>query len=671
MDTKDKSEIIRAIDRVAANSGGGGGGSATAANQITGNNSLASIDGKTATLGQKNMAGSEPVVIASDQSAIPIAAIPTGTNSIGQVTANAGTNLNTSALALESGGNLAAINTKVSTATNQTNGSQKTQLVDGTGAVVGPVVVSAGNNLPIALGATNYVLSTVNTTVAQLVAGATFTGGIETTFNQQCYSVLLTSDQNGTLTLKQYIDAAGAFLAQSTVYNILAGVPFGRSNVVNGNYFNLTFQNNGGITTTTLNINTAYGTIPATTQLNNSPSAINEVNGVALSLGQNTMANSIPVTIASNQGNVPVIQQDVSASGNITTQNLNATGAGTANSFVGYTNLNASGSVSFQVTGVYTGALTPQFSNDGTNWITLIGTTIRNIGTSTYSATVASATTGAFALSMAGFQYFRLVALAAVTGTATVTMRSVSNVSIIELTNSTATIGNIGSISGAITPGTGGTNLGKARNAAIGATDTGISFLSLRNDTLATFGTTGNYNTPIADKYGSLITKDQTRHKITYSLAFTVALATTPTDCFQIIGSASKIVSINKINISGTQTTGGQATVTIAKRSTANTGGTSSASVMVPHDSADAAATAVGAIYTANPTTGTLVGNIRIFSLPLGAVTATTNNIVQLDFGERSKPIVLNGVAQALVINLGGATLTGGSLNIWMEFTEE
>ena len=37
------------------------------------------------------------------------AALPTGTNSIGQVTANAGTNLNTSLLALEAGGNLAAL----------------------------------------------------------------------------------------------------------------------------------------------------------------------------------------------------------------------------------------------------------------------------------------------------------------------------------------------------------------------------------------------------------------------------------------------------------------------------------------------------------------------------------------------------------------------------------
>lgn len=46
-------------------------GAATSALQTTGNTSLSSIDGKLASLGQKNMAGSEPVVIASDQSAIP------------------------------------------------------------------------------------------------------------------------------------------------------------------------------------------------------------------------------------------------------------------------------------------------------------------------------------------------------------------------------------------------------------------------------------------------------------------------------------------------------------------------------------------------------------------------------------------------------------------------
>lgn len=59
------------------------------------------------------------------------AALPTGTNSIGQVTANAGTNLNTSALF---------------TSSNATAGSAKFQSVDGSGNVVGPVQTIAGTN---------------------------------------------------------------------------------------------------------------------------------------------------------------------------------------------------------------------------------------------------------------------------------------------------------------------------------------------------------------------------------------------------------------------------------------------------------------------------------------------------------------------------------------------
>jgi len=51
-------------------------------------------------------AGASP--LARSQTVLPI---PPGTNSIGQVTANAGTNLNTSALALETGGNLASVKT--------------------------------------------------------------------------------------------------------------------------------------------------------------------------------------------------------------------------------------------------------------------------------------------------------------------------------------------------------------------------------------------------------------------------------------------------------------------------------------------------------------------------------------------------------------------------------
>jgi hypothetical protein len=51
-------------------------------------------------------------------------AIPAGSNVIGQVTANAGTNLNTSALALETGGNLAAIAAAILSQTTATSGAK-------------------------------------------------------------------------------------------------------------------------------------------------------------------------------------------------------------------------------------------------------------------------------------------------------------------------------------------------------------------------------------------------------------------------------------------------------------------------------------------------------------------------------------------------------------------
>lgn len=120
--------------------GGGGGGDASAANQVTGNTSLASIDGKTPALGQALASASTPVVLPATQitaltpptsvgiSGTLPAFTTTPTFNIGTAPnltftntsfiANAGTNLNTSALALESGGNLAGINSKLPTLSN-------------------------------------------------------------------------------------------------------------------------------------------------------------------------------------------------------------------------------------------------------------------------------------------------------------------------------------------------------------------------------------------------------------------------------------------------------------------------------------------------------------------------------------------------------------------------
>lgn len=67
------------------------------------------------------------------------AATPAGTNSIGSVTANAGTNLNTSALALEAGGNLAAILAKLTAFAAAASTALFSKITDGTNtAAVAP-----------------------------------------------------------------------------------------------------------------------------------------------------------------------------------------------------------------------------------------------------------------------------------------------------------------------------------------------------------------------------------------------------------------------------------------------------------------------------------------------------------------------------------------------------
>lgn len=363
------------------------------------------------------------------------------------------------------------------------------------------------------------------------------------------------------------------------------------------------------------------------------------------------------------------------SSGSITTQNLNPlTGVPTAGSFVALTLGNQS-TMTINVSGTYTGVLSLQYSTDGgSTWVTYTNANQLVLETSGVPvATIASAATGSWTTDVAGLTNVRVSALAAVTGTAVVSLRAVSASQQIginqALPTGTNSIGNIGTI-GTMTPGTAATNLGKSRNLAIGATDVGVGILTLRNDALAAFGTTGNYNTPIADQFGSLIIKDEQRHKRTYYAAIVVTPATSASDIFQLIGSATTTVEITKITISGTQTTSGIITGTLLKRSTANTGGTSTSATLVPAISTDAAATAVCSVYTANPTAlGTNVGAVKTFLLAMPAVASA--NISSVEFNFQNKPIQLSGVAQALVFNLGGSTtIAGGSFNISIEFTE-
>lgn len=157
-----------------------------------GNVSTASIDTKTPTVGQKPMTGSSPVVIASDQSAIPVTqsgawavgrtwVLTSGTDSVSSVQSGNWDIRNiTGTISLPTGASLASLqttgNTTLSTiASNQTNASQKTQIVDATSGVVGPVMANgSANHMPVYLPL-DSASATLNITTQDL-ASATTTG---------------------------------------------------------------------------------------------------------------------------------------------------------------------------------------------------------------------------------------------------------------------------------------------------------------------------------------------------------------------------------------------------------------------------------------------------------------------------------------------------------------
>lgn len=155
-------------------------------------------------------------------------------------------------------------------------GGVKTQVValdiGGAGA---ESLVTSTNPHPISVNAVNFIYSTNNSSTTQLAAGATFTGVIETALSQSAISLLMTSDQPMTLTVNQYVDAAGTYVLPPVVFNLAAGQQFSRSFALNGNYIRITAKNTGAAATTTFNLNTAYGVIDNADGQGNMPTIIN------------------------------------------------------------------------------------------------------------------------------------------------------------------------------------------------------------------------------------------------------------------------------------------------------------------------------------------------------------------------------------------------------------
>lgn len=154
-----------------------------------------------------------------------------------------------------------------------------------------------------------------------------------------------------------------------------------------------------------------------------------------------------------------------------------------------------------------------------------------------------------------------------------------------------------------------------------------------------------------------------------YSASATVASAASATDIAVVPGNATNTVLVTEVRVSCTQTTAGIIELHLLKRSTADTAGTSVGMTEVPDDANYAAASSALLTYTANPTTGSLVGDVDIVKLGcLATGTTAANDLYVANF--RQKPIVLRGTAQQLAVNLNGVTVSGGNFAITFKWIE-
>lgn len=146
--------------------------------------------------------------------------------------------------------------------------------------------------------------------------------------------------------------------------------------------------------------------------------------------------------------------------------------------------------------------------------------------------------------------------------------------------------------------------------------------------------------------------------------------AATCTDLFTISGcGGGRIIEVRRVSIAGVGSVAGQMAGSLVRRSSLNTGGTSTSPAEVRHDPNDLPSGAVLTLYTANPTLGTLIGLPRVRRLTF------LTNVVTLDRQEwdlmrdPAGPIRLVALTDVLAINLNGdAVPTGGTVDFDIEW---
>lgn len=254
--------------------------------------------------------------------------------------------------------------------------------------------------------------------------------------------------------------------------------------------------------------------------------------------GQATMANSSPVTIASNQSAVPVSAASLPLPTGAATAALqtqpgvdigdvtinNAAGASAVNIQDGGNSITIDGTVAFSNTTIAAtnaGTFAVQESGAALTALQLIDDTVATLGTSTYTetsskglivgavrrdanTTLADLTNEVAPLQVNATGELKVaqilplptgtnvigaltanqsVNVAQINGVAATMGNGISGTGVQRVSLASDSTGNIATIGTSVTPGTAAANLGKARDAVAGASDTGLSTFFIRRDT--------------------------------------------------------------------------------------------------------------------------------------------------------------------------------------------
>lgn len=147
-------------------------------------------------------------------------------------------------------------------------------------------------------------------------------------------------------------------------------------------------------------------------------------------------------------------------------------------------------------------------------------------------------------------------------------------------------------------------------------------------------------------------------------VSFTQVPVTGATDVWELAAGSTKSIYVKKIVLSGLATTVVNPIISLIKRSSAATGGTSTTGTITRRDRATNLSGQVCKIFTGNPTVGTAVNTIRSQRICLPLTNSVINATYEIVFDE---PVKI-APTQFLCLNMNATAIAGGSLTTHIEF---